>query len=475
MVSDLLAFARLGSGDLQYQQVILNEVAEKARAQVEAAQGLREVDWTIAILPDIEGDESLLEQVFVNLFSNAVKFTQFREQPCISVEANIQSDYVEIRVIDNGAGFDPDQSDGLFKPFHRLHNAHDFEGHGMGLANVKRIIERHGGQISAQSAPDKGATFTLLLPLGQQGMRFVKHDNVELGGVVDKHDRNAEDQLKRNEALQRIGGRLAKLGAWAIELGPVPKLYWSEEIFSILEIPKGRLPNSYDSALANYHGKWRKIIQAALQKCSQQGVAFELEPEMRSSKGRRFWARVVGEAVRDEKGNIVRVQGAFQDITESKIAALTLMHMNRLLEAQHRVNEITATLDKPERLLQEVCRVFCSLGGLPLAWVCQFGKGLSDLKVTAADGAQQEFVSRIMSTTTLPRDHELVNRLRAGQMHICQNVAEEPQAKMWHEQAIEEGLESLPYCPFMRKASCAPVWSYSVPGYISLTRKCSNC
>ncbi|WP_334118527.1 ATP-binding protein [Limnobacter sp.] len=447
LVSDLLAFARLGSGDLQHQQVVLNEVVEKARAQVEAGEGLREVDWTIAILPDIEGDESLLEQVFVNLLSNAMKFSQFREQPCISVEANIENGCVEIRVIDNGAGFDPDQADGLFKPFHRLHNAHDFEGHGMGLANVKRIIERHGGQISAQSAPDNGATFTLLIPLSQRNRGSIKQEIVELGDMADHDYRHAEDKLKRSEALQRIGGRLAKLGAWAIELGQLPKLYWSEEIFSILDIPKGQLPHSYDSALSYYHGKWRKIIQAALEKCSQQGVPFELEPEMRSATGRRFWARVVGEAVRDGKGNIIRIQGAFQDITESKLAVLTLMHMNRLLEAQHRVNEITATLDKPERLLQEVCRVFCSLGGLPLAWACEFGKDLSDLKVTAADGSQQEFVSQIMSTTTLPRDHELVNRLRAGQMHICQNVAEEPQAKMWHKQAIEEGLESFAILP----------------------------
>lgn len=447
LVSDLLAFARLGSGDLQHQQVVLNEVVEKARAQVEAAEGLREVDWTIAILPDIEGDESLLEQVFVNLFSNAMKFSQFREQPCISVDANIQSDGVEIRVIDNGAGFDPDRADGLFKPFHRLHNAHDFEGHGMGLANVKRIIERHGGQISAQSAPDSGATFTLLLPLSQGGTGTKKQETVGPGDKANYDYRHAEDKLKRSEALQRIGGRLAKLGAWAIELGPTPKLYWSEEIFSILDIPKGQLPNSYDSALANYHGKWRKIIQVALEKCSQQGTPFELEPEMRSDNGRRFWARVVGEAVRDDKGNIVQVQGAFQDITESKVATLTLMHMNRLLEAQHRVNEITTTLDKPDRLLQEVCSVFCSLGGLPLAWACQFGKDLSDLKVTAADGSQQEFVSKIMSTTSLPRDDELVNRLRAGKMHICQNVAEEPQARMWHQQATEEGLESFAILP----------------------------
>ncbi len=580
LVSDLLAFARLGSGELKFNQVVLNEVVEKARAMVESTEGLRLADWSIAKLPDIEGDESLLEQVFVNLFSNALKFSQIRELPTIVIEANVLNDAVEIKVIDNGAGFDPDRADGLFKPFHRLHNAHDFEGHGMGLANVKRIIERHGGQITAVSAPDKGAVFTLILPIHQHssitprqanvvaetpsleltstidgkidpqrsellsacverlndivmiteaspidapGPRIIyvnsafekvtgysrdevigksprllqgpETDKTELqkvrAALVNKESvhvelvnygksgkphwlemdivpvlgsngevpyfasiqrdvterRRAEDKLKRNEALQRIGGRLAKLGAWAIELGPVPRLYWSEEVFDILEIGKGQLPTSYDDALRYYHGKWKKMVEAALARCSTEGLAFELEPEMRSNNGRRIWARVVGEAVRNEKGEIVRVQGAFQEITDSKLAVLTLMHMNRLLEAQQRVNDITTTLDKPEKLLQEVCSVFCSLGGLPLAWVCQFGKDLSDLKVTAADGSQQEFVSQIMKTTTLPRDHELVDRLRAGKMHICQNVAEEPQAKMWHKQAIEEGLESFAILP----------------------------
>jgi len=579
LVSDLLAFARLGSGELQFSPVSLDEVVEKARAQVESAEGLRQAEWSIAKLPDIEGDESLLEQVFVNLFSNALKFSQIKAQPCVSVEAHLDENQVEIKVIDNGAGFDPDRADGLFKPFHRLHNSHDFEGHGMGLANVNRIVERHQGQITAVSAPGEGATFSVVLPIRQArepgqssplqvpapaspvprlpdakedlqrsellgacierlndivmiteatpvdapGPRIIyvntafervtgysrnevigksprllqgpETDRTELErlkrALVNKESvhvelvnygksgkphwlemdivpvvdsdgavpyfasiqrdvterRNAEDKLRRNEALQRIGGRLAKLGAWAIELGPEPRLYWSEEIFGILDIPRDQLPSSYKEALRHYHGKWEKIVQSALQKCSTEGTPFELEPEMRTVSGRRIWSRVVGEAVRDSKGNIVRVQGAFQDITESKRAVLTLMHMNRLLEAQHRVNEITATLKKPDRLLQEVCSVFCSLGGLPLAWVCEFGKDLSDLKVTAADGSQQEFVAQIMSSTSLPQDHNLVDRLRAGKMHICQNVAEEPQARKWHKKAIEEGLESFVILP----------------------------
>lgn len=138
LVSDLLAFARLGSGELQFSPVSLDEVVEKARAQLESAERLSQAEWSIAKLPDIEGDESLLEQVFVNLFSNALKFSQIKAQPCVSVEAHLDENQVEIKVIDNGAGFDPDRAEGLFKPFHRLHNSHDFQGHGMGSVTLAR-------------------------------------------------------------------------------------------------------------------------------------------------------------------------------------------------------------------------------------------------------------------------------------------------------------------------------------------------
>ena len=579
LVSDLLAFARLGSGELEFDQVVLNEVMERARAQVEAGEDFRRPEWNMAKLPDIDGDESLLEQIFVNLFSNALKFSQNQENPSITVEGNVEEDYIEIRVTDNGAGFDPDRAEGLFKPFHRLHNSHDFEGHGMGLANVKRIVERHGGYVSAFSVLGQGATFTFTLPLRQgkttalttkplnptatralaplsgekpdinrlelleacieklndmvmitnaspieaPGPLIVyvntaferitgysrqevmgKSPRILQGPETDTNElrkvrqalfnkepvhvelvnygksgkphwlemdvapvfgpdgevpyfisiqrdvterKNKEDRFKRNEALRRIGGQLAKLGAWAIELGAEPQLYWSDEVFDILEVPRGKLPTTHSEALQYYHGSWRKKIESALQRCSIEGIPFELEAELRSTSGQKVWARVVGEAVRDSKDNIIRIHGAFQDITESKLAVLTLIHMNHLLEAQQRLNEISTVLDKPERLLKEVCSIFCSLGGLPLAWACEFGRDHTELKVTASDGSHQEFVARMMASANSTDGHQLADRLSNGEIYICQNVAEETLPELWHEQAVEEGLESFAILP----------------------------
>ncbi|HEX4843338.1 MAG TPA: PAS domain S-box protein [Limnobacter sp.] len=574
LVSDLLAFARLGTGELKFQAVSLDEVVEKARAQLVAEPSGKSAVWHVARLPELEADESLLEQVFVNLFSNALKFSQIREVPEITVDATQNGDYVDIRVSDNGAGFDPDKSDRLFRPFQRLHNAHDFQGHGMGLANVKRIVERHGGFIQAHSVPNAGATFVLSLPVTQKhiansqaplppnagdlykrsknpkrmelldacierlndivmiteasplaapGPRIIyvnsafervtgysreevlgKSPRLLQGPLTDTQTlrqireklehgesvhvelvnygksgrphwlemdivpvvsadgavpyfasiqrdvterRKAAEHLQRTEALQRIGGRLAKLGGWAVEVSENPKLYWSEEIFQMLDLPSGALPDNFDDAMQYYVGKWRHIVSAALDKCGREGVSFELEPELRSQAGRRFWARVVGEAVRNSDGQVVRVQGAFQDITDSKVASLTLMYMNRLLEAQHRLHDTASKLNDPKCLFQQVCSIFCSTGGLPLAWVCEFEKEGGALKVLAADGAHQEFVPKIMSSTSLPRDDSLVNRLREGKLYVCQNVADEPQAKMWHERAVLEGLESFSILP----------------------------
>ena len=115
-------------------------------------------------MPAVLGDASLLRQVFVNLLSNALKFSAGREQIRIQVQARAVDDEQEISIRDNGVGFDPAFADRLFSPFQRLHRQEDFEGTGMGLANVKRIVERHGGSVCALSRPGGGARFVLRLP-----------------------------------------------------------------------------------------------------------------------------------------------------------------------------------------------------------------------------------------------------------------------------------------------------------------------
>jgi signal transduction histidine kinase len=165
MTHDLLGFARLGNSPLTKRSVDLAELVRAARHNVEATACGRSVDWRIAPLPTVHGDASLLEQVFVNLLSNALKYTGKREQACIEVgaQACAQAGH-RIWVRDNGVGFDPSYAARLFSPFQRLHRTEDFEGNGMGLANVRRIVERHGGTVSAESSPGQGATFSVWLP-----------------------------------------------------------------------------------------------------------------------------------------------------------------------------------------------------------------------------------------------------------------------------------------------------------------------
>jgi len=125
----------------------------------------RALSWKIADLPMAEGDRSLMKQVFVNLLSNAVKFTGKRALGLIEVaSAPGENGGVTYVVRDNGAGFDMEYAGRLFGVFQRLHAREDFEGTGIGLANVRRIINRHGGRIWAESAPGQGATFYFWLP-----------------------------------------------------------------------------------------------------------------------------------------------------------------------------------------------------------------------------------------------------------------------------------------------------------------------
>lgn len=163
MVRGLLEFARLGQRQIEMVPVDLNVVVQKARNALGQESGTQAVSWTTAALPMVRGDPTLLQLAFVNLLSNAVKYSRTREQPSIVIDSppDMSAGPV-IRIRDNGVGFDMAHAQRLFHPFERLHNNTQFEGSGMGLANVRRIMERHGGSVRAESVEGEGATFTLL-------------------------------------------------------------------------------------------------------------------------------------------------------------------------------------------------------------------------------------------------------------------------------------------------------------------------
>ncbi|HVI53835.1 MAG TPA: ATP-binding protein [Luteibacter sp.] len=165
LIDDLLVFSRLGRGALRLQPVDMQSLVEEARALVETEASDRRIDWKVAPLPIVIGDENMLRTVWQNLLGNAVKYTGNRERAQIEValDRTPAGDY-EFSVRDNGAGFDMQYAGKLFGVFQRLHRASEFPGNGIGLANVRRIIARHGGRTWAEGEPDSGATFHFSLP-----------------------------------------------------------------------------------------------------------------------------------------------------------------------------------------------------------------------------------------------------------------------------------------------------------------------
>jgi signal transduction histidine kinase len=164
LVEDLLGFARMGRTEMQEGEIDLGEVIEETIHRLESMTRDRSIVWQIMPLPAVIGDQSLIKQVFTNLLGNAVKYSRLREHAQITVGVSGEEHgRVVLFVRDNGAGFDMRYADKLFGVFQRLHRADQFEGTGIGLATVQRIIARHGGRIWADAAVDQGATFSFTL------------------------------------------------------------------------------------------------------------------------------------------------------------------------------------------------------------------------------------------------------------------------------------------------------------------------
>lgn len=165
LIDDLLVFSRLGRGPLRLQAVDMQSMVEEARSLAETGCEGRRIVWSIDPLPMVIGDGNMLRTVWQNLLGNAVKYTGNCEVARIdvSVREGRWGDY-EFTVADNGAGFDMQYADKLFGVFQRLHRAAEFPGSGIGLANVRRIITRHGGQVWAEAEPGQGARFHFSLP-----------------------------------------------------------------------------------------------------------------------------------------------------------------------------------------------------------------------------------------------------------------------------------------------------------------------
>jgi signal transduction histidine kinase len=163
LIDDLLAFSRLNRQPLSKQPVAPADLVQQARSDLRPMQEGRHINFTIGALPLCQADPSLLKQVFVNLLANALKFTGQRDVAVIEVGCReVQGEHVYF-VKDNGVGFNMAYANKLFGVFQRLHPAEEYEGTGVGLAIVQRIIHRHGGRVWAEAAVDQGATFFFTL------------------------------------------------------------------------------------------------------------------------------------------------------------------------------------------------------------------------------------------------------------------------------------------------------------------------
>jgi signal transduction histidine kinase len=169
LIDDLLAFSRLGRQAISAERIDFNELTHSVVEEIRRAEGTRNGHFEVQIdeLRPAHGDPALLRQVISNLLQNAVKFTRGRPQARIEVGSIAEGHETIYYVRDNGAGFDPRYADKLFGVFQRLHSTEDFEGTGVGLAIVRRIVQRHGGRVWAEGQVNEGATFYFTLPRGE--------------------------------------------------------------------------------------------------------------------------------------------------------------------------------------------------------------------------------------------------------------------------------------------------------------------
>jgi len=170
LIDDLLAFSRIGRAETQKTRFDLAQLVKEALTELQQDTEGRDIAWKIGALPEFYGDRSMLRLVMVNLISNAIKFTRTRPRAEIEIGcANGNADELVIFVRDNGVGFDMKYVNKLFGVFQRLHQSDAFEGTGIGLATVQRVIHRHGGKVWAEGVVDSGATlyFSAPRPQGQ--------------------------------------------------------------------------------------------------------------------------------------------------------------------------------------------------------------------------------------------------------------------------------------------------------------------
>lgn len=169
LIKDLLTFSRAGRQELRFSSIDMEELVNEVKTDLQVELGERSCDFEIGALPQARGDRSLIRQVFANLLANSIKFTAGKEPALVEVGSLSEDDETIFFVRDNGVGFDMKYAEKLFAVFQRLHSADEFDGTGVGLAIVQRIINRHGGRVWGEGRVGEGATFYFSLPRSEGG------------------------------------------------------------------------------------------------------------------------------------------------------------------------------------------------------------------------------------------------------------------------------------------------------------------
>ncbi|MDX2511729.1 MAG: ATP-binding protein, partial [Desulfobacterales bacterium] len=174
LIDDLLAFSRLDRKDLKTSQIKTDKLIDELIGEFKLGLGEKNIDFDIKSLPDARGDRAMLREVFSNLLSNALKFASEKNPAMIEIGGRTDDDENIYYIRDNGVGFNMKYADKLFKVFQRLHSSKEFEGTGVGLAIVQRIIQKHGGRVWAESEVNKGATIHFSLPRKEESSELSK-------------------------------------------------------------------------------------------------------------------------------------------------------------------------------------------------------------------------------------------------------------------------------------------------------------
>jgi light-regulated signal transduction histidine kinase (bacteriophytochrome) len=164
LIDNLLEFSRIGKQHVSMGNVNINQLANAVVAELKQDDPRRMIHVTVKNLENVNGDRNMLKQVFINLISNAFKYTGTKDEAIIEIGSYLENEQCIYYVKDNGAGFDMQYYDKLFGVFQRLHSSNEFEGTGVGLAIIQKIIAKHGGKVWAEGKVDEGACFYISLP-----------------------------------------------------------------------------------------------------------------------------------------------------------------------------------------------------------------------------------------------------------------------------------------------------------------------